>query len=724
MANNNNALKYFARDFESLKPYLIDYAKTRHPDKFAYINDNSPDILWIELLAYIGDTLNYQVDKTFNESFRTKALAKESLIRMANSQSFTEFGPKAAVGSVVFTITVPYYVDNQGIKKPNPDLLISFRRGASLISDSGQQFETLEEVNFADIRNRKIIPQLDGSGNLLNYKIEKQVKVRAGQSKIQRIYISADKAKPFYTVTLDDSEVTEIISVVIVENSNTYLAPSDSEFEDDSVVWHQVDYLAENKKFFPINPSALTPTELSDFTDSGIRAGEWTEIPKRFIVRRDINNLVTLTFGAGTPNIGDYESSLDQWVDLTSFSLNQVLNNPILGKLVPLNSTMFIKYRNGGGIKTNVSVDGLKTIGSIVYYPIPNINNTSINLINQVRQSMTVTNIVPCIGGRDAMSIEEIRNTLDSFIPANNRFVVYKDLAGIIESMPAKFGRPFRYSLQEMKPKVANYSIIKSNLNRLLNLVKNASTQTQRNLYIQEIDNFLETVETTGVYNPNNGSRYNNPITVSEYSSSLLTSIPSLWIGEKCRLSIIGIDEQGSLTTKYKDNNGIWISPNDTLKQNIKRYLVDKRVIGDWIDIIDGDIINIQIEFSVLTNSSNPQQVLSDCLIVVRDYFNNLNWNMGQPIYLSSIKALLQQISSVITVADLKIYNIWGEDNNSGRKYAPIETGRYGNLVRPQTYVSSNRYEMIPQYDTFVLQPNQIFEVKYPDIDIIGSVIQ
>lgn len=724
MANNNTALKYFARDFESLKPLLVDYAKTHHPDKFAYLNDNSPDMLWIELLAYVGDTLNYQVDKTFNESFRTKALAKESLVRMANSKSFTEFGPKAAVGAVVFTITVPYYVDSQGVRNPNPDLLISFRAGASLISDSGQVFETLEEVNFADVRNRKIIPQLDSSGNLLNYKVEKQVKVRAGQSKIQKIYIPSEKAKPFYTITLDDSEVTEIISVVIVENSNTTLAPSDSQFEDDDVKWHQVDFLSESKKFFPLAPNFMTSEQALEYQETGIRPGAWVEIPKRFILRRDINNLVTLTFGAGTPNIGDYEASLDQWVDLTSFSLNQVLNNPSLGKLVPLNSTAFIKYRSGGGIKTNVSVDGLKTIGNISYYPLSNINNTPINLVNQVRQSMTVTNLVPCVGGRDGLTIEEIRNTLDSIIPANNRFVVGKDLAGILESMPAKFGRPFRYSLQEMKPKVANYSIIKSNLNRLLDQVKTATTQTQRNLFIQEIGTFLEAVETSGVYNPNNGSRYNNPILVSEYSSSLLGSIPSLWIGEKCRLSVLGIDEQGSLTTKYKDNLGIWQSPNQVLKDNIKNYLLEKRIIGDWIDIIDGDVINLQIEFSVLTNSSNPQQVLSDCLVVVRDYFNINNWQMGQPIYLSSIKSIIQQISSVITVADLKIYNIWGRDTGSGRTYAPIETGRYSNLVRPSTYVSSNRYEMIPQYDTFMLSPNQIFEVKYPDVDIIGSIVQ
>ena len=94
MATTRPLVNYFNRDFAQLRADLMNYAKTYHSDKFAYFNDASPDMMYLELLAYIGDTLNYSIDRAFNESFRNTAQSRESFIRIAQDLGFYNFYPK------------------------------------------------------------------------------------------------------------------------------------------------------------------------------------------------------------------------------------------------------------------------------------------------------------------------------------------------------------------------------------------------------------------------------------------------------------------------------------------------------------------------------------------------------------------------------------------------------------------------------------------------------
>ena len=74
MANNNTPLiNYNSRDFASIKADLINYITNYHSDLFSYFNENSPDMVFLDLLAYIGDNLSYETDLAFNESFLQSA---------------------------------------------------------------------------------------------------------------------------------------------------------------------------------------------------------------------------------------------------------------------------------------------------------------------------------------------------------------------------------------------------------------------------------------------------------------------------------------------------------------------------------------------------------------------------------------------------------------------------------------------------------------------------
>jgi hypothetical protein len=718
-------VNYLSRDFEALRDDLINWAKAYHPDKFLYINDATPDIMYLEMCAYVGDMLSYYTDKTFNESFLSTAQAGTSLVRIANDLGFFEMGSTPASTQVKLSITVPP-IQSNGTVIPDPEMLLSIKPGLTLSSDSGVFFEVLEEVNFADETNRKVIPNFLANGTIEDFTIEKAVVAKAGQTKIQRFYVPDTMARPFLTITLDDREVTEVLGVVSVPG-NQFVAPVDEDFTDPDKAFFEVRSLVDNTKFLEINPQPQISQSLASYIKPVVKQGTQVAIPRRFIVRRDVQDILTLTFGSSSPSFNAFNSLIQTTVSNT-VSLNQVLNNTALGEIPPPNSTLFIKYRVGGGEKTNVITGQLNTIVAKNFFPTTTSNLTA---LSTVRNSLVVRNDIPAMGGKNIPTNEEIRVSAGKIFASQDRGVTYEDIKTLVDVMPARFGRPFRMSYEEIKPRVANFQQVESGVNTLLEQLLLETTVFGRENKIQEIKNFMtglrdgvaEVTTTIANSNPNQ-----TITTLSTLSQNLLSVAPSLWIGEKARLYVLGITETGQLLTNFKDTNGVWVSPNKMLKENIREYLAEKRIIGDWIDIVDARVVNIHVEFTVLVDKKNKQQVLLECLNKLRDYFNINNWQINQPIFISNVLTVLQEVNGVINVVDLKFYNVFGVGLNStdpitGRTYTTVEIGRYRNNLPTPVSAANNKFEMAAPNNIILGYPDTIFEVKYPESDIVGKAI-
>lgn len=719
MANNTTVkVNYLSRDFQSLRIDLVNFAKTRHPDKFAFFNDSSPDMMYLEMTAYVGDMLSFYTDKTFNENFLVTAQAREALVRITSDLGFFETGSAPASTQITLSIRVPFIVDpNTSDVTPDPDLLVALEPGMKLRADNGTPFEILEEVNFADDRNRKVIPNLDGNNQVVDYTIEKTAVAKAGETKIQRFYVDPVLAKPFLQVVLDDNDVTEIIGVVDVP-SIVFVAPPDPDFIDPDKAWFEVMWLTQNTKFVELNPLQQSQSQFTNLIEPVLKQGELVDIPRRFIVRRDVNNTVTLTFGSSSPDFGAFNSLIETTIDPNTVSFNQVLNNTALGEIPPANSTLFIKYRTRGGESTNTITGKINTIVTKTFLPAP----SSVNLtqLQTTRNSLAVRNDIPAIGGKSVPSNEELRALVGKSFSSQLRVVTYEDLKVAINDMPAAFGRPFRVSFEEIKPRVANFQQVKNGLDIFLNELLAETTQVGRQLKIQEIDTFLNNLQ-TGIAQVDPAT--NTVETLAQTSASLLSATPTLWLGEKARLYVIGIDENSQLVTAFKDTNGVFISPLDLLKENIKQFLKERRVMGDWVDIVDGRIVNIQIEFTILVDKKNKQAVLVEALQRVRDYFNVNNWQINQPIFISNVMTILQEINGVTNVVDLKFYNIFGTDTITNKVYAPQESGRYRNNILPAVNLTNNKFLMSSVNNVILQYPDSIFEVRFPDVDIVGTAI-
>ena len=718
-------INYFSRDFATLRNDLINYVKTYHSDQFRYFNDANPDMMLLELMAYSGDTLNYQIDRSFNEAFRLTAQSRESFIRIAQDLGFYNYFHKPSSTQVILSINVPAVPNADGSAMiPDSQYLFGIYAGMSIQGDNGTTFECLDETNFSQDFNRTIIPNLDSNNQLIDFTVQKAIVVTAGQTKIQRYYVSSSTAKPFLEVILDDTQVTQIVGVVSVAG-NSFDVPSDEDFRNSPNVYVEVENLSQATIFAPINPLPVDVQNIINvYTDMTINYGEWVNKPKRFVVRHDKNNQTSLIFGSTLVDyttwnqvIGGVDTST-----LTNFSLNQVLNNMSLGEVPPIDSTLFIKFRSGAGTSTNVLTNSISTIidKQIFYSTTP----ASTSVSSQVQNSLQVISNLPAVGGTNALSNDEIKNSVGKIFATNDRLVTYEDTKALVQKMPAQFGQPFRISFEEIKPQLLSYTQLQNYVSSQLDLLLTDPTTTDRQARVQQMKTYIANYPSqVALINSQTGTSLTLAQIADALNNSSNINEHGLWYGEKCRLYVLGIDSNLIPTTIYKDTNGIWQSPNELLKLNIKNYLSEKRLIGDWIDIVDGSVVNFQINFKIIADKKNKQQVLVNCLTALRDYFNVYNWNFNQPIFLGNVQTILQGVEGVINVSQITFINIWDKDLTSGLQYSPIEIGRYKYLTGSALNTQNNKYLMQTFDNTIVSFPNTFLHCRYPDSDIIGSVI-
>jgi hypothetical protein len=153
-----------------------------------------------------------------------------------------------------------------------------------------------------------------------------------------------------------------------------------------------------------------------------------------------------------------------------------------------------------------------------------------------------------------------------------------------------------------------------------------------------------------------------------------------------------------------QDSNGKLNYASNTLKNNLRTYISQYRMIGDTIEIRDAFIINVGVSFDIVVLPNyNNNEVLLNCINALKLHFNTDKWQLNQPIMIRDLYILLDKIEGVQTVKSITFENKSGE-NNGYSKYAYDITGATQNQV------------IYPSLDP------SIFELKYPDTDIKGKV--
>ena len=154
-----------------------------------------------------------------------------------------------------------------------------------------------------------------------------------------------------------------------------------------------------------------------------------------------------------------------------------------------------------------------------------------------------------------------------------------------------------------------------------------------------------------------------------------------------------------------KNTNNKLSKADRALKQNLKTYLNEYRMLTDALRIKDAFIINFGINFDViLLPNFNNRIVLNNCITALINYFDIDKWQINQPILLSNVRNIIDQVEGVQTVKKLEIVNKVGTNENYSEYAYDIKAATINDVLYPS------------------LDPS-IFELKFPETDIQGRVV-
>jgi len=479
-------INYLSRDFQTIRTDLINYLKAFFPEQWQDFNVASPGMALLELNAYVGDLLAFSIDKKYNELFLDGVQQRETVYRMAKTFGFKVPGVRPALTIVDLICDVPTTADG-----PNYSYAPVLRPGLQ-IKGGGQTFETVYNVDFASdfsetgAANRTIQPILNGNQDLIKYRILKREVIKAGITKNMKVEVPSGQEKPFMQIVLPENNVLEIVDVMVEPGIGLTKNPTYEDYHDLSKRYWEVEYLAVDKIFVEDD---------NEPSVNGVKIGKYLKVSKRFIKEFMSNGTCKLTFGGGSENYDSYEEYLQGLTNsccdiTTNLNVSSLLLNPSLGEMIPGNSTLYIKYRIGGGALSNIGQNVLQAVSNVNGI----ILGTDPNLNQAVLSSIRANNPVPAIGGRGLPTVSEIKNYIASNFASQDRCVTLEDYISRSYQIPGKFGAPFRIYGEVNDNKVILY-ILTKDANGKLNTISTGEIKNNLVTYLlpyRMINDFIE----------------------------------------------------------------------------------------------------------------------------------------------------------------------------------------------------------------------------------------
>jgi hypothetical protein len=459
----NRKISYATRDYQAIRTELLNYVRTYYPELIQDFNDASVFSVFLDLNAAVADNLNYNIDRSIQETVLQYAQQRSSVYNIARTYGLKVPGQRPSVSLVDFSITVPAFGD-----KEDERYLGVLTRGSQVVG-AGIVFENIQDIDFASpynsqgFPNRLKIPNFNANNVLINYTITKRELVVNGITKVFKRVITPNDVKPFFELFLPEKNVLGITSVLLKNGTEYTNVPSVAEFLGAQNRWYEVDTLAEDRIFVE------DPTKVSD--QPGIKVGRYIQTANRFISEFTAEGFKKMTFGGGTNTAQD---ALNEFTTLgVTADIQRYSNNISLGSTLSPNSTLFIQYRVGGGLATNLGTNVINQIGTVSFY----VNGPSESTNSSVVNSLRCTNVTAAIGGAGVPSVEEVRNYVAYNFAAQKRAVTIRDYESLIRTMPSEYGAPAKVSITENDNKILIQLLSYDTSGKLTNMVSNTLRQ-------------------------------------------------------------------------------------------------------------------------------------------------------------------------------------------------------------------------------------------------------
>jgi len=653
-------VRYLNKDFGAFREGLIEFAKTYYPNTYNDFNEASPGMMFIEMASYVGDVLSYYVDSQFKEMLLAYAEDTKTIYEMAQVYGYKPKITQPAFASVDVFQTVPATGTGTDVK-PDMNYALTVNEGAQITSDSGVVFRTLEDCNF---KYSSSFDPLDISVYEINqttkvptfYLLKKGIRIQSGTIKSETFTFGTAESYP--RIKLAQKNIIEVISVIDSDNNK----------------WYEVPYLAQDTTFIDVENTAANDPSLVQYNDQAPYLLKLKKTPRRFVTYIIQDGSTELRFGSGISDSPDEEivpnpnsvgsslpgspSKLDTYFDPANF-----LKTKAYGQ-APSSTTLTVKYAYGGGIGDNVAADKIKNITNIGFTQ--ETTGLSTDLVTSTQNSVAVTNPYPATGGKSAESTTEIKNNALAYFQAQGRAVTKEDYITRTYAMHTKYGA------------VAKAYIVQDEQLNIPSMQKETSDGSS--IFIDERN--LDQLKAKNIQS--SLSKLPNPMAMNLYT--------------------LGYDQSKKL-----------IPLNVAVKQNLKTYLSQYRLVTDAVNIKNAWIINIGIKFGFIARKGfNKNEITLRCIERVKEFFNIDRWQINQPIVIAELAHQISLVEGVGAVVP--------PSQDNPQKHPVLITNKW----QAASGYSGNVYDINYATKDGIIYPSldpSIFELKYPNTDIEGRAV-
>lgn len=672
-------LSYLDANYDDFRNGLIEKSRKYYSDIFDNWNDASIGTWWVDVISDISDTLRYNIDRVYQETDVDSASSKQSLMQIARTNGLKIGGPKCAIVEVELTCKIPMNRSNTQEDDGNQSLgdtsYCPYVKRGTLFSTGSQTFELTDDVDFSigfdnnGISNRQIIPNRDGNGNVTSYTYKKLALARSGISRIYKHVVTGNEIEPFMSVTLQDTNVTNVESIILKEGMTLANDPAIAEFYVDKETYQdktgkpvqryfEVDNLIDQYRFGYVVDEGdggyydpvwhvVDEFEITDEYGDPVldgngnplvepvrlaMQGKWKRLKNKFTTEYTDNNRLKITFGAGIRNqYGVIPSTASEF---TKYMMSRMEANDYMGVLPEAGTTMYVLYHVGGGEESNIGANTLTTITHLNMDIDGNCNDPNDGKKKMsVRNTLTVNNPTPSYGGKDAPNSDEVKQIIKYNSAAQNRCVTLKDYYAKIAQIHPKYGTPFRWNVVEENNKVVIYTL--------------------------------------------------------------------------------GLDYQGDLMTMLSE----------TVADNIKEYLSMYKCVNDFVEIRSGKVINVGFDVNVYIDKSyDKSEVVKRIIELIQEYMDIRRHFMGEDIFLGDLEKEIAKLDGVVNLVSLRCVNKTGEGYSSEViNQTTVDQNICTNIERAESLgydTSELEVDLLDSDKTLYSSIDTMFEIKYPSRDI------
>lgn len=600
--------RYLVKDFDGFRNALTQYARSFFsPEKISDFSETGLAGMFIELVSYVGDNMSFYLDHKFVELDADQAVETANIERHLRNAGVPIVGTSPAVATVTFAVEVDAERVGSSYVPRAVQLPVALA-GTLVESNSGVRFELQDDVDFTErdelgeLVAAVVVSSVAADGTPAKFILTLDGLCVSGFRTTEQFTFDT-QFRPFRTVTLANENVTQVVSVVD-SSGNEY---------------HEVASLTQDTVFRRVSNVSRDSDEVPDNIE--VIAAPYRYVPSVALSSR----ATTLRFGAGQGSAFDIDNIPDpselalplfgrRTFPRFTIDPNSLLRTNTLG-VAPVNTTLTVDYRYGGGLSHNVEPNTLRNVVTLLMrFP----GNPDAAESARVRASTSTTNRARASGGDSAPTPQELRQRIPAFRNAQSRVVTAPDLLARVYTLPSNFGRVFRAGVRA---------------------------------------------------NPN------NPLAT--------------------QLHIVSRDAQGHLVT----------AP-DTLKLNLRTMLNPFRMISDAVDILDAPVVNVGVEYQVVTSpNANNSLVLQTINQRLKKFLDVRERQIDQPISLSDVQNLIFNNAGVVAVNGVRV-----------RSFTGVVQGKQYSSVQHSVDANTRKNHIFPP-------PGGIFEVKYPTLDIVGSVV-